>query len=135
MSFHKYSCFNKYKTLYVTVFFNSLYKCNKHKVMSHILKLANTDVTYSLQPLYSIVIVYVIEFYSIHCTNVMITNKCLILQNLKTQTLHIIHSFKNRKKPIIHSFKNRKNPQRAIIISFKFILQIMTRVCLYSVCN
>jgi len=58
---------------------NSLYKCNKHKVMSHILKLANMDITYSPQLLYSIVIVYVIEFYSIHCTNVMITNKWLIL--------------------------------------------------------
>ena len=69
MIFHyKYSCFNKYKTVYVFVFCNSLNECNKHKMMSHILKLVITDVTNNPQLLYSSVIVYVIEFYSIHCT-------------------------------------------------------------------
>ena len=51
----------------------------QYNVMYHIIKFANTDVTYSPQLLYAIVIVYVIEFYSIYYTNVMITNKCLIL--------------------------------------------------------
>ena len=49
-------------------FCNSLYECNKHKMMSYILKLIIMDATYSQQLLYSSVIVYVIEFYSIHCT-------------------------------------------------------------------
>ena len=55
LSLYKYSCFNKYKIVFVIV-------------LSHILKLVITDVTYSRQLLYSSVIVYVIEFYSIHCT-------------------------------------------------------------------
>ena len=44
---HKYSCFNKCNTSVSNcILFNSLYECNDHKVMSHSLKLANTNIAY-----------------------------------------------------------------------------------------
>ena len=44
---HKYSCFNKCNTSVSNcIVFNSLYECNDHKVMSHSLKLANTNIAY-----------------------------------------------------------------------------------------